>query len=56
MATLPWAVCAVAPLFAGCAAVTFAPLGAVATVELRDVDHRVVGQATLTEVSSSMLA
>jgi len=54
MATLPWAVCAVAPLFAGCAAVTFAPLGAVATVELRDVDHRVVGQATLTEVSGGV--
>ena len=54
MRRLRWAVCAVAPLFAGCAAVTFAPLGAVATVELRDAGNRVVGQATLTEVSGGV--
>jgi len=54
MRRLRWAVCAVAPLFAGCAVVTFAPLGAVATVELRDAGNRVVGQATLTEVSGGV--
>ena len=54
MRRLRWAVCAVAPLFAGCAAVTFAPLGAVATVELRDAGNRVVAQATLTEVSGGV--
>jgi superoxide dismutase, Cu-Zn family len=54
MRRLRWVVCSVPLLFAGCAAVTFAPLGAVATVELRDGDNRVVGQATLTEVSGGV--
>jgi superoxide dismutase, Cu-Zn family len=54
MRRLRWAVGAVVPLFAGCAAVTFAPLGAVATVELRDAGNRVVGQATLTEVGGGV--
>jgi superoxide dismutase, Cu-Zn family len=54
MRRLGWAVCAVALPFAGCAGVTVAPLGAVATVELRDGDDRVVGQATLTEVGGGV--
>ena len=49
MKTLAW--CALAGLLAGCAAVIpLTPLGTAATVELRDAEGRVVGQATLTEV------
>jgi Cu-Zn family superoxide dismutase len=48
------AVCAIPLLFAGCVAVTPAPLGLTATAELRDAGHRVVGQATLTEVSGGV--
>ena len=54
MRSLRWAVCAVALPFAGCAGITVAPRGAVATVELRDAGHRVVGQATLTEVGGGV--
>ncbi len=51
----PLAGCALAWLLAGCAAVTpLSPLGASATAELRDAGHRVVGQATLTEVGGGV--
>jgi superoxide dismutase, Cu-Zn family len=44
----------VALLGAGCALTRLAPAGAVATAEVRDAAGRVVGQATLTEVSGGV--
>jgi Cu-Zn family superoxide dismutase len=41
-------------LLGGCTTVSLAPLGATATAELRDAGGRIVGQATLTEVSGGV--
>ena len=49
------AACAAAGLLAGCAGVIpVSPPGASATAELRDAGNRVVGQATLAEVSGGV--
>ncbi|HMH50999.1 MAG TPA: superoxide dismutase family protein [Candidatus Acidoferrum sp.] len=54
MNRLRGAVAAIALLCPGCAGVAVTPLGAVATVELRDAGSQVVGQATLTEVGGGV--
>jgi len=54
MKRLRGAVAAIVLLCPGCAGVTVTPLGAGATVELRDAGNQVVGQATLTEVGGGV--
>jgi Cu-Zn family superoxide dismutase len=48
------AVLAVLLLLTGCATPPLSPVGTTATAEIRDASNRVVGQATLTEVSGGV--
>jgi Cu-Zn family superoxide dismutase len=52
--TVLWSLVAVAVLVTGCTAVPLSPVGTSAMAEVRDARNRVVGRATLTEVSGGV--